>query len=86
MIANGLVRGALPALGLLKTPATIPRSDRPGKEFRHRSFHAGGQAAAFLVRAGLLIVWLQLNVPGFRPVLTREWHAAVMADSLSTAS
>ena len=38
MIANGLVRGALPALGQPKTPATIPHSHRRGKEFRHRSF------------------------------------------------
>ena len=75
MIANGLVRGALPALGQPKTPATIPHSHRRGKEFRHRSFHAGGQAAAFLIRAGLLVVWLQLSVPGFRPVLARGWHA-----------
>ena len=37
MIANGLVRGALPALGQPKTPATIPHSHRRGKEFRHRS-------------------------------------------------
>ena len=28
MIANGLVRGALPALGQLQTPATIPHSER----------------------------------------------------------
>jgi len=27
-----------------------------------------------LIRAGLLIVWLQLGVPGFRPVLARGWH------------
>jgi hypothetical protein len=38
------------------------------------SFHAGCQAAAFLIRAGLLVVWLQLNVYGFRPVLARSWH------------
>ena len=36
MIANGFVRGALPALGQPKTPATIPHSHRRGKEFRHR--------------------------------------------------
>jgi len=41
-----------------------------------RSFHAAGQPAAFLIRAGLLIFWLQLNVSGFRPVLARGWHAA----------
>ena len=36
MIANGLVRGVLPALGQLQTPATIPHSDRLSKEFRRR--------------------------------------------------
>ena len=35
-----------------------------------------GQAAAFLIRAGLLVVWLQLNVSGFRLVLARSWHEA----------
>ena len=54
MIANGLVRGALPALGQRKTPATIPRGHRRGKEFRHRSFHGRLSTAAFLVRVGLL--------------------------------
>ncbi len=39
-----------------------------------RSFHAGGQPAVSLVRAGLLIIWLQLNVSGFRLVLARGWH------------
>jgi hypothetical protein len=42
MIANGLVRGALPAMGQLQTPATIPQSGRLGKEFPHRSFLTGG--------------------------------------------
>ena len=32
MIANGRVRGALPALGQPKTPATMPLGDRLGKE------------------------------------------------------
>ena len=41
-----------------------------------RSFHAAGQPAAFLIRAGLLIFWLQLNVSGFRPVLARGWKAS----------
>ena len=36
MIANGLVRGALPALGQLQTPATIPHGVQLGKEFPHR--------------------------------------------------
>ena len=46
----------------------------PRDPLLRRSFQAGGQAAAFLVSAGLLIVWLQLNVYGFRPVLARGWH------------
>jgi len=37
-----------------------------------RSFHVPRSTAALLVRAGLLIVRLQLNVSGFRPVLARE--------------
>jgi hypothetical protein len=45
MIANGRVRGALPALGQVKTPATVPHSDHSGKEFRHRSDCASGQPA-----------------------------------------
>lgn len=32
--------------------------------------------AAFLVTAGLLVVWLQLDIPGFRFVLARDWHAS----------
>jgi hypothetical protein len=35
--------------------------------------------AAFLIRAGLLVIWLQLNVSGFRSVLARGWHGAVAA-------
>ena len=41
-----------------------------------RSFHAAGQAAVLLVKGGLLVVWLQLNVSGFRPVLARGWNEA----------
>lgn len=48
-----------------------------GGELRiRRSLHAAGQPAAFLIRAGLLIIWLQPNVSGFRPVLARDWHGA----------
>src|SRR5262249_34894221 len=28
------------------------------------------------IRAGSLVVWLRLNVSGFRPVLARGWHGA----------
>ena len=48
----------------------LSRADLPLR----RSFHAGGQPAVFLVRAVLLIVWLQLSVSGFRPVLAHGWH------------
>jgi hypothetical protein len=30
--------------------------------------------AAILVSAGFLVVWLQLDVRGFRTVLARRWH------------
>lgn len=33
-----------------------------------------GSTAAFLVRAGLLVVWRLLDVRGLRPVLARGWH------------
>jgi hypothetical protein len=35
-----------------------------------------GQPAAFLVRVGLVIAWLQLDAPGFLPVLAHDWHRA----------
>jgi uncharacterized membrane protein YgdD (TMEM256/DUF423 family) len=41
-----------------------------------RSFHVLRSTAVFLVRAGLLVAWLPLDVSGFRSVLAREWHAA----------
>ncbi len=41
-----------------------------------RSFHAAGQPATSLIGAGSLIVWLQLDVSGFCPVLARGWHGA----------
>ena len=44
-----------------------------------RLFHAGGQPAVFLVRAGLLVLWLQLDVSSFRPVLARGWHGLLQA-------
>jgi len=42
MIANRLVRGALPALGQLQTLVTIPYRHPRSREFRHReqSYHA----------------------------------------------
>src|SRR5947207_13610962 len=43
-----------------------------------RSFRATGQPAAFLIRASLLVVWQQLGVSGFQPVLARPWHVVWM--------
>jgi hypothetical protein len=53
----------------------IPRPFRADPLLR-RLFRLAGQAAAFLLRAGLLIVWLQPHVSGFLPVLARGWHGA----------
>ena len=50
----------------------IRTADRP----LTRSFHHRWPAAAFLVRGGLFVVWLSLDVFGFRPVLARGWHGA----------
>ena len=50
--------------------AALVATDRLGGRFMPVS------TAAFLVRAGLLIFWLQLDVSGFRPVLARGWHGA----------
>ena len=74
MIANGLVRGALPALGQQKTPATIPHSHRLGKEFRHRSFQAGGQPARSQVGGRWRCPWATASDRSFPPVLARMWH------------
>jgi hypothetical protein len=76
MIANGRVRGALPALGQPKTPATIPHSDRLGKEFRHRSFQAGGQPARVQLGGRLRCPWLTADDRSFPPVLARTWHGS----------
>jgi hypothetical protein len=38
------------------------------------SFHNRWPTAASRVRAGFLVVWLQLSVSGFRLVLARSWH------------
>jgi len=47
--------------GRIRTRDPLPR----------RSFHAGDQPAVFLVRAGLIIVWPQLDVS----VSASSWHA-----------
>jgi hypothetical protein len=64
------------------SPALRRRSCRPlpllyyDDLLLRRSFHAAAQPAAFLIRVGLLTVWLQSSVSGFRPVLARGWHEA----------
>ena len=50
-----------------------------------RSFCGQRSTAAFLMRVGLLVVWLQLNVPGFCSVLARGWHGVLSVNSLSRA-
>jgi hypothetical protein len=44
-----------------------------------RSFVDSGQLLLFLARAGLLIVWLRLNVSGFRSILPPGWHEDAFA-------
>ena len=39
-----------------------------------RSFRALRPTAVILLSAGFLVVWPPLDVPGFRPVLARDWH------------
>jgi len=51
-----------------------------------RSSHVLGSTAAFLVSAGLLVVWLSPDVCGFRPVLARGWHGPCLrARSIATS-
>jgi hypothetical protein len=85
MIANGLVRGVLPALGQQKTPATIPHSHRRGKEFRHRSFQAGGQPARAQFRGRSRCPWMTAGHRSLPSVLARIWHRrhpAALAEAL----
>ena len=62
----------------------------PSAELRpplRRSFHGEWATAAFLVRAGYSIVWLQLNVYGFRLVRARNGHGTPQTgDRLLTMS
>jgi len=55
-------------------PGQRAQQDSSRDPLLRRSFHAAGQPASSLVRAGWLMLWLQLNVPSFRPVLARGWH------------
>src|SRR5215813_10136326 len=64
---------------LPRSMAGAPGRIRTRDPLLRRSFHAGCQPAAFLIRAGLLIVWLQLNVSGLRSVLARGWHGACLS-------
>jgi hypothetical protein len=77
MIANGLVRGALPALGQPKTPATIPHSHRRGKEFRRRSFRAGGRPAHAQIGRCSGGPWVTAGDRSFPLVLAWTWHGYI---------
>jgi hypothetical protein len=44
-----------------------------------RSFHGWRPTAAFLARAGFLVVWLTTDVRGFRSVLARGWHEVYLS-------
>ena len=68
-------------MGQPKTPATIPHSYRLGKEFRHRSFRAGGQPARAQVRGRSRCSWVTAGDRSFPPVLARMWHATWRANS-----
>ena len=57
----------------------------PGEWLLRRSFRGHLSTAAFLARAGLLGVWLRLDVSGFRPVLARGWHDALRSRPSSWA-
>lgn len=46
-----------------------------------RSSHGLRSTAAFLVSAGFLVVWLPLDVHGFRLVLARGWHDQLHAQT-----
>ncbi len=70
MIVDRCGRGALPALGQPKTPATIPYSDRLGKEFRHRSFHTAGQPAGVQIGGRLRCPCVTVGDRSFRLF----WH------------
>jgi hypothetical protein len=50
------------------------KPDRPVTSCLEGRFTQRVNLPLSLIRAGLLIVWLQLNVPGFRRVLARGWH------------
>jgi hypothetical protein len=43
-----------------------------------RSFHMLGSTAVLLVRATFPVVWLRLDVRGFRLVLARGWHGTLI--------
>jgi hypothetical protein len=53
-----------------------PKATRTRDLPLRRSFHVPGSTAAFLVRGGLLVVWLPLDACGFRLVRAREGHGA----------
>jgi hypothetical protein len=52
----------------------MTKAVRQRDQLLRRSFRGHLSTAAFLVNAGLLGVWLQLDVSGFCSVLARGWH------------
>ena len=62
--------------------ACAPNATRTRDLPLRRSFHTLRSTAAFLVRAGFLVVWLPLDVSGFCPVLARGWHGTGLDPSL----
>jgi hypothetical protein len=67
-------RGRMPLWSALVVSLLVAHhhDDRPLR----RSFHVPGPTGASLVRAAFLVVWLPLDVRGFRPVLACAWHDA----------
>ena len=60
-----------------RTNSLVTRKIRPRDPLLRSSFCGQQSPAAFLVRPGLLGVWLWLSVPDFHYVLARRWHADV---------
>jgi hypothetical protein len=52
-----------------------------GKEFRHRSFHAGGQPARAQVGGRSRCPWVTVRDRRFPSVLAHEWHGACRSRS-----
>jgi hypothetical protein len=68
---------------ILATRRPMTKAVRQRDQLLRSSFRGQRPTAAFLVRAGLLVVWLQRNVSGFRSVLARGWHGDASRCELS---